>query len=227
MYKLKKQSGFVIVELLILFVIIATLTIMLLPNLKTYTSRAKFQDVVHTAHAQKAAAELCYLTTGAFTDCDSGSNGVPGSATFSGTNVAAVSVTDGVITATSSSDLGSKTFILTPTPGSNNVVCWASSGSCTSAALCGEIGVCSGSGGGGGGAPSCSGCTPTQQTTLGLCTPTSCTSGIYYFTMDNFGVNELGPGQYTLNDCNSKVNNWTPQNAGWRIAVIGSCVQYP
>ena len=141
----RKASGFFIVEILIVLAIIAILVTALLPNLSLYTNRAKFADVLSGADALKPSIELCILTTGALTNCDNGSNGIPAAMATSTTdgNLGATAVADGVITATASTANGltALTYILTPTITGNNTVNWTSpnttgGGTCHAAGLC-------------------------------------------------------------------------------------------
>lgn len=141
----KKAAGFFIVEVLVVLVIIGILVTALMPNLTTYTQRAKFVDNLSAANAVKASVEGCLLQRdGALTDCSATSYGIPANITtgYSGTNgnVAGVSVASGVITVTSTAKFGpaattSYTYILTPTY-SNGVVTWVATGTCAVQGLC-------------------------------------------------------------------------------------------
>ena len=142
-----KASGFFIVEVLIVLVLIALLTIILLPNLQQYTNRAKFQDVIRSAMSLKPAVEACFLRTGALTTCTGGTSNTVGipvdvSGLGGGTlgNLAALAVSGGAITATATAaaPLSAATIMLTPTTaaGNTNSLIWTSSGTCSTLGLC-------------------------------------------------------------------------------------------
>lgn len=151
----RKQSGFFIVELLIVLVIVGILVLAMLPNLQTYVQRAKFVDNLTAANSLKAAVELCALNAAGdpgvpapvtapnppFASC---SGSTPASPTGIPANVAngyggyvdGLSTAGGIITATSTSAFGppasfSYTYILTPTLTAHGVITWAKSGTCT------------------------------------------------------------------------------------------------
>jgi type IV pilus assembly protein PilA len=132
----RKTSGFFIVEILIVLVIVGILTIALLPNFMTYTKRAKFVDVVNAVAAVKSSVEACALNLGAVTNCLGGTNGVLPDSGVVGNYVATVTTgASGVITGTGTSAVDSATYILTPTY-SAGVVTWAASGTCSTLGLC-------------------------------------------------------------------------------------------
>ena len=134
----QKAAGFFIVEVLIVLVLLAILTLLFLPNLQTYTNRAKFADVVRAAAAAKPAVEACAVdNNGTLTSCDTAAEGIPTYGFAAGSNVASVAVANGVITATAGTALNSETYILTPTYDSGSkTMSWASSGSCSAGGLC-------------------------------------------------------------------------------------------
>jgi type IV pilus assembly protein PilA len=59
---MKKQSGFTLIELMIVVAIVAILAAVALPRYKGYTNRAKFTEVVASIGPAKSAAETCILT---------------------------------------------------------------------------------------------------------------------------------------------------------------------
>ena len=74
---MKNNKGFTLIELMIVVAIIGILAAVALPAYQDYTLKAKFTEVTVASGAAKTAVELCVQLTGAETDCDSGSNGVP------------------------------------------------------------------------------------------------------------------------------------------------------
>ena len=129
----KAQSGFTLIELMIVVAIIGILASIARPAYQTYTQKAQFSEVVLATSAPKAAVEIGSQTGVALADLDGGSNGVI-DLTATGF-VTSVNTVNGVITATGIAALGSVTYILTPTV-LNGQVQWAATGSCAAAGLC-------------------------------------------------------------------------------------------
>lgn len=134
----KAQSGFTLIELMIVVAIIGILASVALPAYNTYTEKAQFSEVVLATSAAKIAVEVGAQSGVTLANLDGGSNGVIdlGASGF----VNSVVTLNGVITVTAIAGLDDvdgdpATYILTPTV-SNNQVQWAVSGSCVAAGLC-------------------------------------------------------------------------------------------
>ncbi len=56
---MKKQSGFTLIELMIVVAIVAILAAIALPAYQSYTLRAKYSEVISAAGPAKTAAEVC------------------------------------------------------------------------------------------------------------------------------------------------------------------------
>jgi type IV pilus assembly protein PilA len=140
----KAQQGFTLIELMIVVAIIGILASIAIPSYQNYTRKARFTEVVMAATAPKSAVEVCAQTTGAFTDCDSGSNGVPLNITSAEGAVTSVSTANGIVTVVPVAVNGiaaSDTYILTPTLEDSGKVSWAANGSggvsgCLATSLC-------------------------------------------------------------------------------------------
>ena len=137
----KVQKGFTLIELMIVVAIIGILAAIAIPAYQNYVKKAKFSEVVSMTGGYKTAVELCYNETGVAvgataTACDAGSNGVPAAITTAVGNVASIAVdTGGKITATGTSAVDGKTYIITPTLGTAGDT-WVNSGDCIAAGLC-------------------------------------------------------------------------------------------
>ena len=127
----KAQKGFTLIELMIVVAIIGILAAIAVPAYQSYTTKAKFSEVISLAGTYKTAVEVCGQSNGVFDDCDLGSSGIPG--TTAEGNVASVAVANGIITMTSDAIGGTAyTYILTPTLGTSGTS-WAISGTCKTA----------------------------------------------------------------------------------------------
>lgn len=141
--EMKKQSGFTLIELMIVVAIVAILAAVALPAYQNYTKKARFSEVIAATSGVKTAVELCYQNLSDLTVCDGGNNGIAADiASNVSANTASLKVENGIITATAVggttavNGLNGETYILTPTA-ANNKLTWAVTGTCTNApALC-------------------------------------------------------------------------------------------
>jgi type IV pilus assembly protein PilA len=132
------QSGFTLIELLIVVAIIGILAAIAVPSYQTYTKKAKFSEVVMAATPYKTAVDVACATltlANGLGDLDAGSNGIPAAPAATGF-LASVGVVDGVITATGTADVDSKTYKMTPGSCTAPIQWTTTGGTCQAAGLC-------------------------------------------------------------------------------------------
>ncbi|MDT8427735.1 MAG: prepilin-type N-terminal cleavage/methylation domain-containing protein [Pseudomonadales bacterium] len=136
MIKNESQSGFTLIELIIVVGIIAILASVAFPAYQTYTQRTRFSEVILATAPYKIALEIVIQSgkVNSLTGLDAGTNGIPVGAIASSTWLDLATVTDGVIIATGNAGVDNHTYTLTPSlivP-----VQWQRGGSCVNAAIC-------------------------------------------------------------------------------------------
>ncbi len=138
---MKQAKGFTLIELMITIAIIGILAGIAVPQYSAYTKRAKYSQVVIATMDRKTAVSICFHESNGFASCNGTRNPednvtIPADIATPGYGVIdTITTTQGVITATGTSEVDGKTFVLTPQD-VDSEISWSYNGTCLEVQYC-------------------------------------------------------------------------------------------
>ena len=126
----RAQQGFTLIELMIVVAIIGILAAIAIPAFQKNVQKSRFAESLSISDGYKTAVGLCVNTLSTLTGCSADSNGIPALPATMPTNVASITVTNGVITVTSTAAAGGYTSLITPVL-DNGIIRWDQTGTCS------------------------------------------------------------------------------------------------
>lgn len=139
---MKKQSGFTLIELMIVVAIVAILAAIAMPAYQTYTKRAKFTEVIAATGPVKTAIEVCVQSADDDTtagNCFSGVGATLAASASVTSIVSGVSIASETVVATGTDAVDGNTYILSASGAvsAGAPIIWdKTTGSCVSNGLC-------------------------------------------------------------------------------------------
>ena len=135
------QSGFTLIELMIVIAIIGILASVALPAYQTYVKKAKFSEVVLAAGLIRTAIDNCFYIRGEgdLANCDTEAKTGTNLTDAEGgeyVNMVEIAATTAKITATGSAGVDNQTYILEPIVVGRSLTWSDSTSSCIAAGLC-------------------------------------------------------------------------------------------
>lgn len=125
------QSGFSLIELMIVIAIIGILAVIAIPSYQSYTKRARFVEVITATELFKTAISIAIQQGIPLIELVNGAYSIPNTAKKT-KNLASITVKNGVITATGTELVDHTTYILKP----NSDGTWSVQGTCLKNGLC-------------------------------------------------------------------------------------------
>ncbi len=127
-----QQTGFTLIELMIVVVIIGILTTLALPSYQNYTRRARFTEVLAATAPFKTAIALALQQGYSLQELKNNEHGIPNGPSPTA-NLANLTVENGTITATGTERVNHATYILKPNQDGSQ---WTVHGTCLKNNLC-------------------------------------------------------------------------------------------
>ena len=135
----KVQAGFTLIELMIVVAIIGILAAVAIPAYQDYIKKAKFQDIVASAHSIETAISMCMNeNAGTAASCDTAAKlGITIINSKEASTGLAITVATAAVTATANANAGGYTYVRTPTmTAGDTTITWTQSGTCLAAKVC-------------------------------------------------------------------------------------------